>query len=188
MKHFYLIIMLCLTALSCSAQDKQYHGDGIDDYLRYVPLTSVYVLKACGVESASSWKRLAVNTAASCALSMAVTYGLKQTIHERRPDGTDDKSFPSGHTMIAFAGATMLQKEYGHLSPWIPVAGYAVATLTAVDRVRRNRHHWGDVAAGAAIGFLGTEAGYWLGDKITGEHSRYQVGVGADGIQLTLNL
>lgn len=188
MKHIYIIIMLCLVTLSCSAQDKKYHGDGIDDYLRYVPLTSVYVLKACGVESESSWKRLVVNTAASCALFMGVTYGLKHAIHERRPDGTDDMSFPSGHTMIAFAGAVMLQKEYGKLSPWIPVAGYAVATLTAVDRVRRNRHHWGDVAAGAAIGFLGTEAGYWLSDKITGEHSRYQVGVGADGIQLAINL
>ena len=42
--------------------------------------------------------------------------------------------------------------EYRKVSPWIGVAGYALATGVAVDRIRRNRHHWGDVVAGAAIG------------------------------------
>lgn len=176
-----LFCLLLLLPLSASAQ-KEYHGDGIDDYLRFVPLVSVYALKASGVESASSWRRLAVNSALSVALSAGVSYGLKLSVKEWRPDRTDRRSFPSGHTTLAFAGATILHKEFGHVSPWISIAGYSVATLTAIDRVRRNRHHWGDVAAGAAIGVGGTMLGYWLGDKLTGEQSRYSVGVSSEGL------
>lgn len=184
----YLLTLFCLLTPVVSAQDKTYHGDGIDDYLRFVPITSVFVMKACGVESASSWKRIVVNTAASVVVSSGISYSLKHTVHERRPDGTDSRSFPSGHATVAFAGATILHKEYVKLSPWISVAGYSVATLTAVDRVRRNRHVWGDVVAGAAIGIGGTMLGYWLGDMLTGEKSRYAVSAGTEGIQLTINL
>jgi membrane-associated phospholipid phosphatase len=41
-----------------------------------------------------------------------------------------------------------------------------VATLTAIDRVRRDRHHWHDVCAGAAIGIGATELTYWLSDRL----------------------
>jgi len=179
----FLLLASCLLTLlltipaACHAQDKAYHGDGIDDYARFAPIAVVFTLKACGMEGSSSWKRLVVNTAASYALTCGAGYGLKLTIHERRPDGTDNRSFPSGHTIAAFTGAHILHKEYGKVSPWISVAGYGVATAVAVDRVCRNRHHWYDVAAGAAIGIAGTELGYYLGDKLTGEHSTYSVAV-----------
>ena len=185
MRPLFLFLAFLLT-LNVAAQDKAWHGDGPDDYLRFVPLASVYALKACGVESASAWKRLAVNTAAAVILSSGTVYALKHTIHERRPDGSDRYSFPSGHTSFAFAGATILHKEYRQLSPWISVAGFGVAAFTGVDRVLRNRHHWGDVVAGAAIGVLGTELGYWIGDRITGERSRYAVGVDANGVMVSI--
>jgi len=60
--------------------------------------------------------------------------------------------------------------------------------LTAADRIRRNRHHWEDVAAGAAIGVGGTLLGYYLGDLITGEESKYSVGVSANTISLCIHL
>ena len=41
------------------------------------------------------------------------TYALKELIHERRPDGSDRKSFPSGHASIAFAAAGTLENRYG---------------------------------------------------------------------------
>lgn len=181
MKSFICSLAFLLAALPMQAQ-KEFHGDGIDDYLRFVPVASVYVLKASGVESVSSWKRLLVNSATSIALFSGVVHGLKQSVHEWRPDGTDRRSFPSGHTAMAFAGATMLHKEFGRVSPWISVAGYGVATLTAADRVRRNRHDWGDVAAGAAIGIGGTLLGYWLGDKLTGERCRCDVALTGSGV------
>lgn len=38
--------------------------------------------------------------AAECAGTLAVTYGLKYAIHKKRPDGSDNRSFPSGHTSL----------------------------------------------------------------------------------------
>ena len=68
------------------------------------------------------------------------------------------------------------------------MAGYTVATVTAVDRVRRNRHHWDDVVVGAAIGIAATEAGYWLGDKLTGECSRWHLGTDGQTLSLRIDL
>lgn len=185
MKGLLLAVCLLLAQPVCS-QDKPYHGDGADDYLRFVPVAGVFALKLCGVEGASSWKRLAVNTAASYVFASATTWSLKHVVGERRPDGTDHRSMPSGHAMAAFAGAHILYKEYARRSPWIAVAGYGVATAVGIDRVCRNRHHWYDVCAGAAIGLLGTEAGYWIGDKLTGEGPRYSLSAGPQQITLSL--
>lgn len=68
--------------------------------------------------------------------------------------------------MFAFAGATALHEEFGRVSLWISVAGYTVATATALERVLKDRHHWYDAAAGAAIGFATTELTYWLSNKL----------------------
>lgn len=120
---FASIFALWLATIPAFAQPKAYHGDGADDVLRFVPVASVFALKACGVESSSSWKRLVVNTAASIAISSGATWGLKHFIDEERPDGTDQKSFPSGHATFAFAGAHQLYKEYSRQSVWIPYGG-----------------------------------------------------------------
>ena len=46
-----ILIIFVFSALPLCAQNKSYHGDGIDDYLRFVPLVSTYALKVSGVES-----------------------------------------------------------------------------------------------------------------------------------------
>ena len=161
-----------LMVLPVYSQDKRYHGDGIDDVLRFVPTIAVFGLKACGVEAESTWQRRIGVQVLAFGVNAAVTYSLKHAIHEKRPDGTDNHSFPSGHTSVAFSGATVLMHEYRKVSPWIGVAGYAVATGVAVDRVRRNRHHWEDVVAGAAIGVASAKAGYLIGDWILGKNKK----------------
>ena len=177
-KRLAIFTLSLLISNGCLAQEvsepvahqyKRYHGDGIDNVLEYVPTAAVFGLKLLGVPAESSWKRRLTVSVVSFGINAAVTYSLKHTIHEMRPDGTDNHSFPSGHTAAAFCGATTLMHEYRKVSPWIGVAGYAVATTVAVDRVRRNRHHWGDVVAGAAIGVASAEAGYWIGDIILGK-------------------
>lgn len=196
-----LFVALLLLPLNCFAQYKRYHGDGIDDYLQYTPMATSFILKIAGVKGKSSWEQRIVKSGATFVLCAGTTYILKHSIHSMRPDGTDNHSFPSGHTAVAFCGATVLHKEYGKLSPWISVAGYAVATATALDRIRRNRHHWGDVAAGAAIGYLSAEAGYWIVDKIMGkkkkklsdgdiinEEQKVQIGIAADGVAMIIKL
>lgn len=179
------------TAPTVNNDYKRFHGDGIDNVLQYVPTVAVFGLKVCGVKTDTSWKKRLTVSVASFAVNAGMTYALKRTIHERRPDGTDNRSFPSGHTSIAFCGATSLMHEYYKVSPWIGVAGYAVATTVAVDRVRRNRHHWGDVVAGAAIGCLSAEAGYLIGDLILGKDKKnddVSLAVSPMGLELKLQL
>lgn len=98
-----------------------------DDYLQYSPLAVMVGLKALGVESRSSWERMAVSDAISAVLMAGIVGTLKNTTNVTRPDGSDDRSFPSGHTATAFMTATMLTKEYGSVSPWIGVGAYSVA-------------------------------------------------------------
>ena len=78
----------------------------------------------------------------------------------------EDYSFPSGHTATAFMTATMLNKEYGHKSPWIGIGAYSVATATGLMRMANNKHWLSDVLTGAGIGILSTELGYYLADLI----------------------
>lgn len=168
---------------------KEYKGDGPDDYLRLVPLGATVVLKACGVKSRDDWQHLLLNAGVSTLITAATTYTLKNTIHDTRPDGTDRHAFPSGHAAIAFSGAHVLFKEYKDVSPWIGIGGYAVATAVSCDRALRNRHRWDDVAAGAAIGILSTELSYWLGSKLwPNNKENLQVSVTPSSLQLTYNL
>lgn len=86
-------------------------------------------------------------------LSMAVgtgsAFALKSLVDECRPDGTDHHSFPSGHTSFSFAAAASLENRYG----WkVGLPAFALASFVGVARVEAKRHHWYDVAAGAAIG------------------------------------
>lgn len=202
MKKFFSVLLLLMVFLPCVAQEpaaiditsvrdanaKPFHGDGIDDVLEYTPFAAVIALKAFGVESKSEWGRLAVNTAASFVFTAGTCYTMKHTIHNMRPDRTDNHSFPSGHAAFAFAGATLMANEYGHVSPWITVGGYAVATFTAVDRVRRNRHNLGDVVIGAAVGVAAAEAGYYLGGLILPDHKNYSLSVLPVGMNLVVKL
>lgn len=84
----------------------------------------------------------------SAALTLGVTYALKYSINERRPNG-GSRSMPSGHTSISFAAAEFMRKRYG----WeYGVPAYAAASFVAYSRVESRQHHTKDVVAGAAIG------------------------------------
>jgi len=77
------------------------------------------------------------------------TDGIKDTIHEERPDESDDRSFPSGHTSMSFSAAATLHKRYG----WkYGIPAYAVAAFVGTARVKADKHYVHDVIAGAAIG------------------------------------
>lgn len=184
MRTTLVLFLFVFHSFCCSAQYKSYKGDGADDILQYVPYASALTMKIAGVDGASSWKRFVVNGGLSFVVSSGITYALKHSIHETRPDGTDNRAFPSGHSSIAFSGATVLHKEYGKVSPLISIAGYGVATFTAIDRIVRHRHEWHDVVAGAGIGILSTKLCYWLGDKLTGERSRFIVAPTQNGVSM----
>lgn len=137
-----------------------------ETYIQYLPLAATLGLKAFGVESRSSWARMAVSGAAGGAIMLAATQSMKHLISTGRPDNSDDHSFPSGHTATAFVTATILHREYGHIHPLVSIGGYATAAATGIMRIRKNRHWASDVAAGAGIGILATELGYCITDAL----------------------
>lgn len=138
----------------------------LDNYLQITPAAVMLGLKAFGVPSRSSWGRMAVSDAFAVTMLTGVVQGLKMSTQVTRPDGSDNHSFPSGHTATAFMAATMLSKEYGYLSPWVSIGAYSVATATGLMRVANNKHWLSDVMVGAGVGILSTEFGYWIGDVL----------------------
>lgn len=138
-----------------------------DDYLQYLPAVAMLGLKIGGVQGRSSWSRMLVSEAITASIMGATINTVKHTANVTRPDGSNNHSFPSGHTAMAFMAATMLHKEYGTTrSPWYNIGGYTVATATAVSRMLNNKHWLSDVMVGAGIGILSTEVGYFLTDLI----------------------
>lgn len=132
-----------------------------DDYLRFASIPFIYGLDFIGVKAKTDIKnRTAILLKAEVMMFASVTL-LKNSTHAIRPDGSNDKSFPSGHTAQAFLGAVMIQREYGHISIWYPVAAYTVATSVGVLRVLNNRHYTSDVLVGAGIGMLSANIAYW---------------------------
>ena len=91
--------------------------------------------------------------ALSLGSSVAAAELLKSTVHSTRPDGSDNHSFPSAHTAVAFSAATFIDRRYGQQYAAYTPALYGLAALTGVARVEAKKHHWGDVLAGGAIGW-----------------------------------
>ena len=91
----------------------------IDDVTQYVPAVSVYGLRLAGLRGRHDVADQTLLLGTVCAL-MGVAVGVTKAVTKvERPDGSSRNSFPSGHTATAFAGAELLRREYGHLSPWI---------------------------------------------------------------------
>lgn len=64
-----------------------------------------------------------------------------------------NSAFPSGHTTVAFAAATVFAMEYKNY-PWIPIVAYSSATLVGLSRITENKHWVTDVFLAAALGYL----------------------------------
>jgi membrane-associated phospholipid phosphatase len=137
-------LVLAASSLSTPAQAGPKDWGTVSD-------VGVYTLIAASVAVpvAKHDKQGAFQAVGSFAATSLVTEGLKQAFPKTRPDGSDRKSFPSGHTSRAFSSAATLYNRQG---PAIGVPAFIVASLVGVARVKADKHFWSDVAVGAAIG------------------------------------
>lgn len=131
----------------------------VDDYLRFMPLVLAAGLGFCGVEAEHSLQDRALMLGGTLVSLLALGQGLKAVVASPRPDGSDNRSFPSGHSILAFAGAEFVRVEYG---PWWGAGAYAIAGGVGVLRLYNGRHWLGDVLCGAGIGILCAHIGEWL--------------------------
>lgn len=130
-----------------------------DEWLRFAPVVFDLGAGALGLEASRDFVGRGIEAAWAFGAMAAVTEGLKVSVRSVRPDGTDDRSFPSGHAAVAFTGAELIRMEYG----WGWGAGaYAVAASVAALRLYNGRHWLSDVLAGAGIGVLSAHVGAWL--------------------------
>ena len=133
-----------------------------DAYIQYVPAVAVFGVDILGGKAKHNVRDRAFLTASSYLISSASVHAIKRASHVRRPDDSNNLSFPSGHTATAFVGAYLLFKEYKDTSPWIGIAGFAVAGTTGAIRIYNQRHWVSDVVAGAGFGMLSVEISYLL--------------------------
>lgn len=75
------------------------------------------------------------------AIGLAATEILKRAIHRTRPDKSDNKSFPSMHSMLGDVNVT---------SNWT----YSITVSIGISRMGANKHFGSDVLGGIVIGEL----------------------------------
>ncbi len=132
----------------------------VDDYLIVAPVAAVYGMNAFGLKGKHNfYDRTAILLKAEL-MGLAIVAPVKMLSDRQRPNGTTYDSFPSGHTAKAFISATFMHREYGHLSPWYSIGGYAVAASVGALRILNNKHYLSDVLYGGAVGILVTNLAY----------------------------
>jgi membrane-associated phospholipid phosphatase len=81
----------------------------------------------------------------------AYTNILKYSVQRTRPDGSNNLSFPSGHTSTAFSLAAVAESHYG----WkVGVPAYLLASGIGLSRIEKDKHYLSDVLAGATLGII----------------------------------
>ena len=141
-KFILLVFLLFAQPVSAGENTVEYIGDGLAVIIPAAAYGSTLYLGDDAGETAF-YKSIATSTAA--------TFALKFTVRRERPDGSNDRSFPSAHTMYAFEGATFVHMRYGLEYAW---PAYIGAAFVGYSRIEADKHYLGDVLAGAAIGSL----------------------------------
>ena len=133
----------------------------VENYLQYAPMAEMYLFDAAGVKHLNTvfdqTKYLLITQLASGIIAQT----LKMTTKVARPNGATT-SFPSGHTTLAFAGATVLYHEFIDTDPWVAYSGFVIATATGFLRLTNRKHWLQDVLTGAGIGILTADVVYYL--------------------------
>ncbi|MBD2768113.1 phosphatase PAP2 family protein [Hymenobacter sp. BT664] len=132
----------------------------LDDYLQWAPYLEVGAVLLAGVESHDDRLNLGLIILKSEAIMLSSVYVVKSLAGVQRPDGSDNLSFPSGHTAQAFLAASIVHTEFRDKSQWYGIGAYTLATSVAALRMINNKHWQSDVVAGAGFGILSAHLAY----------------------------
>ncbi|WP_051359922.1 phosphatase PAP2 family protein [Adhaeribacter aquaticus] len=133
-----------------------------DDFVFFIPALGLYAFDLFSSQNRHHIGRQTGLLLSSGALMGALVYPLKAVTNVTRPNGENNRAFPSGHTSSAFVIATVIDKEFRAKSPWISAGAYAIASSTGVMRVLNNEHWMSDVLAGAGIGLISVHTVYYI--------------------------
>ncbi len=97
------------------------------------------------------YRALAFSLGQAWILNNALAETIKAAVSRTRPDGTNEHSFPSGHTSSSFAWASVAAHYYGKK---VGIPAYIVATLVGISRIENGGHFPSDVVFGATIGLI----------------------------------
>jgi undecaprenyl-diphosphatase len=154
--------------------------EALDGFLQFVSASTTFVSIGLilTVLFFSNWKRLdfmkAIRLTIVLITAALVSYGLKSLIYRERPYDVDtaieklstggNSSFPSGHSIEAFAIATALSLIFRRKIVSIPVFLWAI--LVAYSRMALGVHYPTDILAGILIGILIGIGWNWLFERI----------------------
>ena len=165
----------------------------IDQISKYVfdPLPTYYLAGLLGgmyiyglAANDSHTETAALLTGKAVILTGAYTYLFKSLSQRKRPyqsnppdpgywggpfDGFHYTSFPSGHTSVAFAAATVLSAFYKD-HKWVGISAFSLTGLVALSRSYDQKHWASDVVAGAALG-------YAIGRLVYNKHQNQKFGI-----------
>ncbi len=141
------IFLALLITLSPLCAKKHSSTETAGDVIQItIPVTALLI--AFGKDDTEGMKQLFYSVAAST----AATWALKLAVRKKRPGSSKNRhSFPSGHTSLAFSGASFLGMRYG-AAYGVPACG--AASYVGYSRIQSKRHDWADVICGGIIGGL----------------------------------
>lgn len=138
----------CLVASSLGHAEANRDQLKLSNWLKFVPAAGAAAYSTYEGDYRGLWQ-LGGEVAVTVAATQALKYAFKDGDWGTRPDG-GSKSFPSGHTSTACAGAAYLGERYG----WQQAApAYAVSAWVAYIRVNEDKHYVRDVVAGCALAY-----------------------------------
>lgn len=187
-----IVLLFCMTFVNAQNIDINILRDinidrnkNLDPTFKFVTNTAVpisistpIIIYSVGlIKKDSSFKKQAVFLGETFLVNAFVTIALKHTIKRNRPFETYadidqaasslGRSFPSGHTSLAFATATSLSLAY---PKWYVIApSFVWASTVGYSRMHLGVHYPSDVLAGAIIGsgsaYLSYKVNKWINKK-----------------------
>lgn len=113
-----------------------------------LPASIIITSKVAGESNREMLEKLEFAVSALVANGVT-TIILKKLSGRERPNRSNSRSMPSGHTSQSFAVAAVANELYGNK---VGTVAFLIAGLVAISRINDNEHYLSDVIIGAGVG------------------------------------